>query len=75
VTRKVVSRNITSDPDEGVGKWNDAEIKRAITTGIRPNGTRLARTMPSHWYKNMATANLDALVAFLRTVKPLKTPD
>jgi mono/diheme cytochrome c family protein len=75
VTKLTVSRNITADPDDGIGKWSDAEIKRAITTGIRPDGTRLARTMPSHWYKGIATADLDALVAFLRTVKPLKTPD
>jgi mono/diheme cytochrome c family protein len=75
VTRQVVSRNITADPADGIGKWSDAEIKRAIATGIRPDGTRLARTMPSHWYKGIATADLDALVAFLRTVKPLKTPD
>ena len=52
-----------------------AEIKRAITIGIRPDGTRLAPTMPSHWYKGIATADLDAIVAFLRTVKPLKTPN
>jgi mono/diheme cytochrome c family protein len=75
VTRQVVSRNITSDPADGIGKWSDAEIKRAITSGIRPDGTPLARTMPSHWYKGIATADVDALVAFLRTVKPLKTPD
>jgi mono/diheme cytochrome c family protein len=75
VTRQVVSRNITPDPADGIGKWSDADIKRAITTGIRTDGTRLARTMPSHWYKGIATADLDAIVAFLRTVKPLKMPD
>jgi mono/diheme cytochrome c family protein len=75
VTKQVVSRNLTSDPDAGIGKWSDAEIKRAITSDIRPDETRLARTMPSHWYKNIARVDLDALVAFLRTVKPLKTPD
>jgi hypothetical protein len=71
----VVSRNITPDLADGIGKWSDAEIKRAITIGLRPDGSRLARTMPSHSYKGIATADLDAIVAFLRTVKPLKTPD
>jgi mono/diheme cytochrome c family protein len=75
VTRQVVSRNITSDPVDGIGKWSDADIKRAITTGIRPDGARLARTMPSHWYKGITGADLDAIIAFLRTVKPLETPD
>jgi len=75
VTRKVVSRNITPDPVDGIGTWSDADIRRATTTGIRPDGTRLARTMPSHWYKGITGADLDAIIAFLRTVKPLKTPD
>ena len=73
VSKQVVSRNITSDPTDGIGKWSDAEIKRSITDGIRPDGTHLARTMPSHWYRDIAPADLDAIVAFLRTVKPPKT--
>jgi cytochrome c553 len=68
-----VSRNITADPEHGLGKWTDAEIKRAITDGIRPDGTRLSRTMPFDWYKGIAAEDLDALVAFLHTVEPLKT--
>ena len=70
-----MSRNITSDATDGIGRWSDAEIKRSITAGIRPDGTHLARTMPSHWYKAIKPADLDAIVAFLRTLKPLRTPD
>jgi mono/diheme cytochrome c family protein len=68
----VVSRNITPDPEDGVGKWSDAEIKRATIAGIRPDGTRLSPTMPYPWYKGIAPADLDALIAFLRTVPPQK---
>src|SRR5204862_2109961 len=32
VTRKVVSRNITPDPVDGIGTWSDADIRRATTT-------------------------------------------
>ncbi len=74
VTKRAVSRNITSDPDDGLGKWSDADIKRAIVAGIRPDGTRLTRTMPYEWYAKVAPADLDAVVAFLRTLKPIKTP-
>jgi hypothetical protein len=69
-----VSRNITSDPDAGLGKWSDDDIKRALTAGIRPDGTRLSCTMPFEWYARLIPTDLDALVAFVRTVKPLKTP-
>jgi mono/diheme cytochrome c family protein len=74
VTKTTVSRNITPDPEDGIGKWSDQEIKRAITAGIRPDGTLLTHTMPYEWYAKVAPADLDALIAYLRTLKPIKTP-
>lgn len=71
---ETISRNITGDPEYGIGKWSDAQIKRAITTGIRADGTRLTRTMPFDWYAKIAPTDLDALVAYLRSLQPLKTP-
>jgi mono/diheme cytochrome c family protein len=67
-----VSRNITPDPDDGIGKWNDTQIKVAITTAVRPDGTKLAGPMPFDWYAKMTVADLDAIVAYLRTIKPVK---
>jgi hypothetical protein len=67
-----VSRNITPDPESGIGKWSDADIKRAITAGIRPDGTKLTRTMAFDWYAKIAPADLDAIVAYLRSLKPVK---
>jgi mono/diheme cytochrome c family protein len=67
-----VSRNITSDPDQGLGKWSDQNIKNAITKGVRPDGTKLAGPMPYDWYANITPADLDAIVAFMRTIKPVK---
>jgi hypothetical protein len=46
VTFKVKGANITPDPDTGIGKWSDAEIKRALVDGVRPNGTQMAPIMP-----------------------------
>lgn len=66
----VVSRNITQDKIAGIGQWSDAQIKRAITQGIRADGTKLGPPMAFHWYKNTSEADLDALVAYLRTVPP-----
>ena len=68
----VVSRNITPDPENGIGKWSDADIKRAITEGVRPDGAKLVRTMAFDWYARIAPADLDALVAYLRSLPPLK---
>ena len=69
---RTVSRNITPDPESGIGKWSDADIKRTMVTGIRPDGTKLVRTMAFDWYAKIAPADLDALVAYLRSLKPVK---
>jgi mono/diheme cytochrome c family protein len=66
------SRNITSDPKTGLGEWTDAEIKRAITQGISRDGTLLKPPMAYASYANMTDNDLDAIVAWLRTVPPLQ---
>jgi hypothetical protein len=69
-----VSRNIIGDPQHGIGKWSDPQIRHAMTTRIRPDGTQLSRTMPCDWYAKLTPGDLDAIVAFLRTIPPIKTP-
>ena len=34
----VVSRNVTSHPDKGLGAWSHAEIKRATAQGVSRDG-------------------------------------
>lgn len=65
-----VSRNITSHKEKGIGAWSDAEIKRAITDGVSKDGSRLKPPMGYEFYKNMTGDDLDAVVAYLRTVPP-----
>ncbi|MGB9367453.1 MAG: cytochrome c [Xanthobacteraceae bacterium] len=64
------SRNITSHKEKGIGAWSDAEIKRAITDGVSRDGSRLKPPMGYEFYKNMTNDDLDAIVAYLRTVPP-----
>jgi mono/diheme cytochrome c family protein len=66
--------NITQDRETGIGDWSDAEIKRALIEGVRPNhghfqGVTLAAVMPASFYKALLPDDLDAIVAYLRTVK------
>src|SRR4029077_16692439 len=37
----VTASNITPDRDTGIGAWSDAELKRALVQGDRPNGVPL----------------------------------
>ena len=63
-----VSRNITSSNDKGIGAWTDDEIKRAITEGVSRDGSKLKPPMSYHYYATVAADDLDAIVAYLRTV-------
>jgi len=64
--------NITPDPDTGIGKWSDADIKKAIVEGVSPTGGHLSPPMPYPFFKNMTPEDLDAVVAFIRTIPPIK---
>ena len=65
-----VSRNITSDQAHGLGRWTDAEIKRAITQGIGRDGRRLQPPMAFAWYAGISDHDVDDIVAYLRTLPP-----
>ena len=69
---KVTASNITQDKDTGIGSWSDADIKKALQKGERPNGVRLAAIMPSDFYEILTPGDLNAIVAYLKTVKPVK---
>jgi mono/diheme cytochrome c family protein len=65
-----VSANITPH-EAALGSWTDAEIKRAITEGISRDGRTLLPFMPYWLYKKMEPTDLDAIVAYLRSIPPL----
>lgn len=65
-----VSRNITSHAEQGLGRWSDAEIKRAITQGVGRDGRKLDLPMAFAWYAGIRDEDLDAIVAYLRTLPP-----
>jgi mono/diheme cytochrome c family protein len=69
--------NITPDVETGIGSWSDAEIKRALLEGMRPDhgrlaGAPLAAIMPANFYKALLPDDLDAVVAYLHTIKPVR---
>ena len=64
-----VTGNLTSDKETGLGNWSDDQIKRVITRGELRDGTRLL-PFPMDWssYATMKPSDIDAIVAYLRTV-------
>lgn len=69
---RAVASNITQDPETGIGRWTDAQIARAIREGIRPDGRIIGPPMPMGLYRGLSDRDLAAMVAYLRTVAPVR---
>ena len=67
-----ISSNITPDPETGIGRWTDAQLITAIREGRRPDGSLIGPPMPFELYRGLSDDDVKALVAYLRTVKPVK---
>lgn len=68
---KVVAPNITPDKETGIGAWTDAEKIRAIRDGIAKDRGTLFPFMPYPYYRHMSDADVQALVAYINTLKPI----
>jgi mono/diheme cytochrome c family protein len=66
---KFYSRNITP---YGLGNWTDGEIFHAITTGVNKDGKALFPVMPYHAYGKMDVEDVYSIIAYLRTLEPVK---
>jgi hypothetical protein len=71
---KVYMRNLTPDPETGIGKYTPAQIKAALKNGTRLDGKKMAPPMSLFipHLSGMSDDDLDALVAFLMSLKPVK---
>jgi mono/diheme cytochrome c family protein len=68
----VYSTNITQDQETGLGTWTDQQIHDAMVKGIRKDGSRILPVMPYEKYSGMAQQDLKAMIAYMRTLKPVK---
>jgi mono/diheme cytochrome c family protein len=66
------TRNITSQPEAGVGAWTDRELERAIRSGVSRDGRQL------HWQgmtwdqlSNLDEEDLRAIIAYVRLLPPI----
>jgi mono/diheme cytochrome c family protein len=68
----VFGANITQDLETGIGKWTDDQIVQAIREGVRPDGSIIGPPMPIEMYRNMSDDDVKAIVAYLKTVPPVR---
>jgi mono/diheme cytochrome c family protein len=69
---KIYARNLTPDMETGLGKWTDDQIKKAFLDGVDDQDKPLFPIMPYYVFHNMTTRDADAIVAYLRTITPIK---
>jgi len=69
-----LARNLTPDKDTGIGNWTLAQFKSTIRTGVNPKGEVLRPPMPIANLQNLPDADLEALFAYLKSLKPVSNP-
>jgi mono/diheme cytochrome c family protein len=67
-----IAPNITPDRETGIGAWSDQQIARAIREGKGRDGRNLGPPMPFSLYRGLADTDLQAMVAYLRTLPAIK---
>jgi mono/diheme cytochrome c family protein len=73
-----VSRNLTPDPETGLARRSDDEVKRVLRSGVFPDGhVTPATSMPWANFSNWTEEDRHAVVVYLRHLKPVhqKIPD
>ena len=68
----ITAPNLTPDQETGIGTWSDDTLARAIREGVSHDGRALFPIMPYHQYKFMADEDLASVIAYLRTLKPVR---
>ena len=69
--------NITPDPDTGIGKWTEGDLKMLFSTGMLPDGDFVGAVMSesvSHSTSKMTAQDRQALIRHLQSLAPVHNP-
>lgn len=66
------TRNITSHPTDGLGRWTEEEIARVITTGHAPNRRIEAFSMPWVYFSHLTEQDARDVAAYVKSLKPIE---
>ena len=67
------TRNLTPDPESGLGQWTEQQFIDTIRTGREQGrGRELLPPMPWPAFKNFNDADLKAIFAYLRSIPAIK---
>lgn len=63
--------NISSDRQDGIGGWSEAQFVTAMVDGTAPDGSHLYPAFPYPSYRHMRTGDVRDLFAYLKTLPPV----
>ena len=65
-----VSRNLTPHKN-GLKDWSNQQIATAIQKGLDRSGNHYKPPMAFDWYKNISASDMQAMIQYLKSLKPL----
>lgn len=68
----VFARNLTPDPQTGIGSWSRDDLVRALRSGISKDGHQNLPVMPSANYATLEERDLYAIAAYLKSIPPVE---
>jgi mono/diheme cytochrome c family protein len=63
--------NISPDPNDGIGKWTDADFVNAVMNGVSPTGQHYFPAFPYTSYRRARREDVLDLFAYLKTLPPV----
>ena len=64
--------NISPDPEDGIGRWSEADFATAMLKGTSPDGRHYFPAFPYPSYQHMRIEDVRDLFAHLKTLPPVK---
>ena len=67
------TRNLTPDPETGLGQWSEADIVNAITRGVARGGRRLdPMAMPWPFFSHLTPEDARAIATYLKALPAVR---
>jgi mono/diheme cytochrome c family protein len=63
--------NISPDPNDGIGRWSEADFVTAVLEGTSPAGSHYFPAFPYASYQRARTEDVRDLFAYLKTLAPV----
>jgi mono/diheme cytochrome c family protein len=64
--------NISPDPNDGIGRWSEADFVTAMVKGTSPSGEHYYPAFPYTSYQRMRHDDVRDLFAYLKTLPPVQ---